>query len=287
MVNKSPSIILNKALAKTLERWVSSYYWEFLKDCCYTVDDKWAAYGIDPVRNFPGNEAYVKYLWGKAWIERRVVENKFRQGFLTNLYCVARKLVFVLFIDGSSGYVLKRAFNEADVILKTRIMNMYQYIPDRLEIREWDSEELGRVQLVINPARTTPEGNCAINNIIGANDTKLLFRKIKAPLNKTILIDAIEPKLILPVPKYTQGQISVERYTKYGKALPPSFIYALEGSVEKARGITGSDGTVDEAAYTENLKRVHTAISPAIEYLQYISSPRLSDFQQFFVKINV
>lgn len=286
MVNQSPSIILNKGLAKTLERWVSSYYWEFCKDCLYTVDDKWAAYGIDPVRNFPGNEAYVKYLWGKAWIERRVAENKFRQGFLTNLYCVARKLVFVLFIEGSSGYILKRAFNEADVILKTRIINMYNYIPDRLEVREWDSELLGRVQLITNPSKVTQDGYCAINNIVGVDDTKVLFKKLRAPLDKTILIDSFEPKLILPVPKYTQGQISVERKNKYGKLLPPSFIYALEGSVEKARGITGSDATVDEAAYTENLKRVHTAISPAIEMLQYISSPRLSEFQQFFVKLN-
>ena len=111
------------------------------------------------------------------------------------------------------------------------------------------------------------------------------FRDIRPLLSKTTLLDSIEPKLILPTPRYTQGQISVERYTKLGKQLPPSNIYALEGSVEKSRGITGSDGTVDEASYTENLTKVYTAISPAVEYLQLISSPRPSEFQRFFHSI--
>ena len=201
----------------------------------------------------------------------------------------------MLFIEGSSGYVLKRAFNEADVILKTRIMNMYSNIPERLEIREWDgvitlndgSELREKFQLITNPSKVTEKGNCAINNIIGVNDTSMLFRKVQAPLDKTILIDVIEPKAILPVPKYTQGLITVERWTKLGKQLPPSYVYALEGSVEKARGITGSDCTIDEAAYTENLKRVYVAIRPAMEFLQLISSPRISQFMEFFSKINV
>ena len=280
-----PSIILNKTIAQTYERWINSYYWEFCKDCLYTVDDKYAAYGLDPVRNFPANEPYVKYLWGKAWIKRRISLNKFRQGFLTNLYCVTRKLVFALFIEGSSSYILKRAFNEADVILKTRIMNMYANIPDRLEFRSYDSPELGLITLIIDPSKTSQDGILRVNNILGVDDQSLLFRDIRPLLSKTTLLDSIEPKLILPTPRYTQGQISVERYTKLGKQLPPSNIYALEGSVEKSRGITGSDGTVDEASYTENLTKVYTAISPAVEYLQLISSPRPSEFQRFFHSI--
>lgn len=282
---RSPAIILNRGVAEWIERWVTSYYWEFCKDCLYTVDDRFAGVNLDPVRNFPGNERYVKYLWGKAWIERRLCENKFRQGFLTNLYCVARKLVFVLFIEGSSGYVLKRAFNEADVILKTRIVNMYHNIPERLEVREWDSPEFGRVKLITDPSRSQGGEFLRVNNILGVDDQRVLFRKLRVAPSDTVLLDSIEPKLILPVPKYTQGVVSVERYTKTGKPMPPSFVYALEGSVEKARGITGSDATVDEAAYTDNLKRVHTAISPAMEFIQYISSPRPSEFFSFFGKL--
>ena len=284
---KGPAIIImDKVIAQFYERWINSYYWEFCKDCLYTIDDKYAAYGLDPVRKMPTQEPYLKYLWGIAWIKRRVSQNKFRQGFLTNLYCVARKLVFGLFIEGSSSYVLKRAFNEAEVILRTRIMNMYHNIPDQIELRQYDHPALGTIQVTVNPQKQNSEGNFFINNVIGVPDEMVNYRRLEINAKNSTILGTINPKEILPVPKYTQGMITVERYTRTGKQMPPSFIYALEGSVEKSRGITASDATIDEAAYTENLVKVYTAISPACEYIQLISSPRPSLFQKFFYSMN-
>lgn len=236
-----PGIVLNRAKARVYRRWIESNYWYFLKDCCKTIDDRYAGAGLDPVRAFPVDEPYLQYLWFKAWKDRRVAANKFRQGMATNLYCVARKLVFVLFFEGSSSYILKRAFKEADIILKTRIMGMWESIPERVRIKHEDGT-----------------------------------------------IDEIEPKELLPHPRYSasDGSIIVERKDSKGGVLPPSFIYALEGSTEKARGITGSDATIDEAAYTENLIKVYTAITPAMEYVQLISSPRPGEYQRFFYSIN-
>ena len=282
----SPTIILNQAIAETYERWINSYYWEFARDCAYTTDDKYAAYGLDPVRKFPCDEPYVAYLYGKAWIKRRMSANKLRQALATNLLCVLRKLIFGLFIDGSSSYILKRAFNEADVILRTRIMNMYNNIPEKLEIRSFTHEIYKELEIVVNPARSNRDGYLEVNNIIRGYYNKGICKELLVTDENSKVIDIFYPKEILPIPRYTQGQITVERFTKTGKPLPPSFIYALEGSVEKARGITGSDGTVDEAAYTENLRRVYTAVSPAMEFLQMISSPRPSEFQKFFYSIN-
>src|SRR3990167_1332138 len=134
----SPTILLKKSAARIIERWITSQYWLFLKDCVFTVDERYSGAGLEPVRPFPVEEPYLQFLWWRAWNKRRIADNKFRQGMATNLYCVARKLVFALFFEGSKNYILKRAFNEADDILKTRIVNVYKNIPDEITVTHQD-----------------------------------------------------------------------------------------------------------------------------------------------------
>lgn len=239
---KTPVMIWTDNDRWLVKRWVESSGWYFVKDCLRTSDDRYASVGLNPVRPAPVDEPYIQYLWAKSWQERRIAVNKFRQGFATNLFCVYRKLVFLLLIQGSSSYILKRAFKEADTILKTRIMNTYNLIPNKIQV--W-RDDIGRMIEVC-------------------------------------------PKEILPVPEYfsRDGMIRCRRWDKGGAELPPSFVYALEGTVEKARGITGSDATIDEAAFTVDLIKTYTAMSPAFEYIQLISSPKKGDYMKFFIGLD-
>lgn len=239
---RTPTIIWTDNDRWIVKRWVESYGWYFVKDCLSTSDDRYASVGLNPVRQAPCDERYIQYLWAKSWKERRLAVNKFRQGFATNLFCVFRNMVFLLLIQGSSSYILKRSYKEADTILKTRIMNTYNLIPKLIRI--W-REDIGKEV-------------------------------------------EISPREILPVPEYfaRDGAIKCRRWDKGGAELPPSFIYALEGTVEKARGITGSNAVIDEAAFTVDLIKTYTAMSPAMEYIQLISSPKKGEFMKFFIGLN-
>lgn len=237
----TPTIIWTDNDRYIVKRWVESMGWLFVSDCLFTSDDRYASVGLNPVRPAPINEKYLAYMWAKAWIQRRLGVNKFRQGFATNLFCVFRKLVFLLLIQGSSCYILKRSYKEADTILKARIMSTYDLIPKTISV--W-RDDIGR-EIEINP------------------------------------------KEILPKPEYfaRDGVIKCRRWDKNHAELPPSYVYALEGTVEKARGITGSDATIDEAAFTVDLIKTYTAMSPAMEYIQLISSPKKGEFQKFFISL--
>lgn len=229
--NKSPGIIiLDDLKLRVYERWLTNS-WAWISDCVITNDERYAGMGLSPKRAYPVNELCLQYIWWESWQSRRVVVDKFRQGGATWLFGVLRNLYPAIFFEGSKCFILKRAFNEADQILKTRIMFVVNNFPERKEI-------------ILDGRKTI-----------------------------------IHPKEWLPRLKYKEGEISIPRFTKTGKELPASYIYALEAGEDKARGVTGSNAVIDEGAFTSNLRKVWTSMDPAMEFMQCISSPKLGEFQ--------
>ena len=230
----SPTILLSRVREAVITRWIESRGWYMVKDCFVTTDSRIAGTGYSPYRVFPYNEPFLKYLWARMWQYKRLALVKFRQGMATNLIAAARNLVLSLLFEGSQNFILKRTFEEADHILKYRVMELWRNIPHR----------------------------------------------VKVPIDGKIV--EVEPKEILPVPEFKEGVVTIRRPRPYGDPLASSTIEALQGVVEKARGLTGFNAVIDEAAFTEQLRDTYTAMSPAMQYIQLISSPKPGEFQQCF-----
>jgi hypothetical protein len=92
----------------------------------------------------------------------------------------------------------------------------------------------------------------------------------------------IRPKEILPEPTFVEGIFQVRRPRLYKSPLPSSSCTALEGIADKARGLTGFNALIDEAAFTKELRGTYQAMSPAMQYIQLVSSPSPGEFQQCF-----
>lgn len=111
---------------------------------------------------------------------------------------------------------------------------------------------------------------------------RVMFVYNNIPEKKRILIDGVEeiiyPKEMLPRCIYREGEVRVERRSASGKILPASYIFSLEAGIDQARGVTGSNGVIDEAAYTSDLIRVYMSMRPAMEHIQLISSPKRGQF---------
>lgn len=236
---KVPVILLDSVKEAVLNRWLDSKGWYLVEDCFKTTDNRVAGTGYSPIRDFPVDEPFLRYLWAMMWMHRRLALLKFRQGMLSNLV-IARSFAIGLLFEGSRNYILKRSFKEADDFLEFRIMEIWRNIPEEIEV----------------PLKTR-------NHINGA-----MFK--------------IRPKEILPEPIYTSGQVEIKRPRLYGDPLPSSTIEALEGTYDKARGITGFNALVDEAAFMDGLRRSYNAMSPAMQYMQLISSPEIGEFQHCF-----
>jgi hypothetical protein len=218
------AIILDTQKLDTYARWLGSYGWYWVKDCVFTNDERYAAMGLMSKRKFPSGEKYLQYMWWKAWMERRLAVNKFRQGMATWLFGGILNLYIALFIEGSKCYILKRSFDEADQILKHKCMFIYENIPN-------------------------------------------------------------EYKELHPEVRYKEGEISIVRKTKAGGSLPGSLIKALEAGSDKARGVTGTNAVIDEAAFSEGLIETYMAMDPAMERIQIISSPKRGPFRKFFYSL--
>lgn len=234
-----PSVVLNKVREACINRWLDSRGWYLVKDCFKTTDGRIAGTGEHPVRDFPVDEPYLAYLWGRMWQAKRIAVVKFRQAMLSNLI-IARNLTIALLYEGSRNYILKRTFDEADEFLEYRTMELWRNIPEVIEV----------------PLKTD----------FAANGK--MFK--------------IYPREILPEPMYNEGVIRIKRPRVYGDPLPTSTIHALEGVADKSRGLTGFNSCIDEAAFTKELRDTYSAMSPAMQYVQLFSSPKVGEFQHCF-----
>lgn len=113
---------------------------------------------------------------------------------------------------------------------------------------------------------------------------RVMFVYDHIPEKKRIILDGQEeviyPKEMLPRCVYREGEVRVERKTASGKILPASYIFSLEAGIDQARGVTGSNGVIDEAAYTSDLVKVYMSMRPAMEHIQLISSPKRGQFTE-------
>ena len=135
------------------QRWLTSpYYW--FKDCVYTNDAARSELGLNPVRPWPSDEEYLKYLLYYADKYPINIVNKSRRMMLTWLYCL-RLLYKVLFFQGQENFIICSKFDKSFKLVNDRIVKTYDAIPTVLTL----NLEVNGVmrEVTVNPKAMLPK----------------------------------------------------------------------------------------------------------------------------------
>lgn len=128
----SPSILITKTELKLWSRWIQSPFY-FVKDCIMTTDESRAALGFQSIRPFPIEEKYLRLAWMISDTYPVTFWNKSRRMLMSWMFCV-RLMYKSIFLPNTANYVICYKFDDADYMLKYRIMSLYNNIPESKEI---------------------------------------------------------------------------------------------------------------------------------------------------------
>ena len=135
------------------ERWLTSpHYW--FKDCVITIDEARSELGLDPVRRWPHEEDYLKYLLHYSDKYPVLMVNKSRRMMATWIFSI-RLLYKILFFQGQANFIICKKFDDAFGIMKDRIISVYENIPEQITVNmEVNGENR---EITVNPKAMMPK----------------------------------------------------------------------------------------------------------------------------------